>query len=174
MNEFYPSQSYYTTKTFDIIGLSNFQYLQIEGSNDKVLKWMDEKAGIDWLLIDKDDEGYGVATRNRFFNPDKPTMYPDFTIRCELYDNIKSEYMKRTNSIKNNSMYPWFQMQSWWSASIFQAAAIGRTIDIYDFIKNNINDPKLVKKEHSNRPFYAVGWNNMKNQNYSVYITGSL
>ena len=168
MNNFISSS--YTIDTLNNLGMSNFEYFQAESKNDALFKWLDLYSGIDWLIKDKNNSIYTVASRIRFVRPEKPKIYQEFTIRGELYGGIKSEYQKRITSIKNGSLYPYFTIQSWFSGSHFMCGAVIKTQDLYDFIKRQ---PHAVGEMFSNRTFYTVKWDNVKDCEYPILVATS-
>jgi hypothetical protein len=159
--------SSYTREALDRLGMSNYEYFQAESKDDKLFNWLDLYAGVDWIIKDEKNCLYTVASRIRFVRPESKTIYKDFTIRGELYSNIKSEYMKRIESINNGSLYPNYTIQAWYSSSIFKCGAIIETKHLYDFMKKQ---PQLVSTRWSNRPFYVVGWYDIQIADYPIKI----
>ncbi len=164
-----PSQDL-TRDSLNHLGFQQLEYFQSETSNDELLKQLDRCSGIDGFLKDKDNCIYTLATRNRFIHPDKQTVYPEFTIRGDLYSDVKSEFTKRINSINNGSLFPYYTLQSWFSGSTFLCAALTKTQDLYHFIKTQ---PKAVFQGFSDRRFYCVKWDDLKSCDYSITIATS-
>ena len=161
----------YVRNALDKLGFVDYEFLQAESKEDKTFKWLDQYAGVDYIIKDENNCIYTLASRIRFVRPEALKIYPEFTIRGEKYSNIKSEYLKRKQSFDNGSLYPYFTMQSWYSASVFKCGALTKTICLYEFMKRN---PQAVSIQYSNRPFYCIKWEDIKDCDYPIIITGSL
>ena len=167
-----PSSSsyHYTRDALDNLGMSHFEYFQSESDSDNTLKMLDRLAGIDGFIKNRNDCIYTLATRNRFVRPEKPTIYTDFTIRGDKFNDVKSEFTKRISSINNGSLYPHFTIQAWFSASLFMCGAVVKTQNLYSFVKCQ---PQAVKTGFSDRPFYSVSWRDIKDCEYPILIATS-
>ena len=148
--------------------LKDYDFIQTETNNDRLTNWLDNNAGIDGFIKQKEtDIVYSLASRIRNYTT---KIYPEFTIRQEKYENHKSEYIKRLEAIKNGGLFPTFTIQSWYSGSVFVAGAMIKTKDLYSFITDY---PIAVKHGYSDRDFIAVTWNNLQEISSSIMIVTS-
>lgn len=161
------TSSIYTPQSLQCLGITGSEYIQVECDKDTLSKRLDINAGIDWIVIHNDNSVMTYAVRNRFVEPDKPSIYRDFTIRLEKQDDIPSEYEKRKRAIEMNTLYPIRTIQCWYSASIWQCGAIMLTNDLYTFMKQY---PECVKEEFSDRPFYAIKWRAIQMADFPITI----
>lgn len=142
----------------------------IENQNNAILLLMDTKSGIDYIR--ENEIGLqGIAARVQWCNK----SYDTFTIRKIRHTGSETEYEKRIKQIDEGYFYPYFTLQSYFDNRIdnnILSIAVIKTVDLYDFIKNN---PKKVYENKSDNEFIYVKWSdvnhlikkytNFKNQN---------
>jgi hypothetical protein len=146
------------------IALRKFGYngpcISIEGTE------YDTMFGIDFLT--KDDKGiHTFATRIRYAK-EGGRYWSDFTVRQELYPNTPSEYLKRTSSIKEGSLYPTYTLQAWFTEKEeFVSGAVIETQHLYHFINKYWS---YVGTSYSDRPFLTIDWNKIQSKGYPISI----
>lgn len=128
----------------------------LEGSNNIILRLLDEVSGID-IVWKKDNQIKGIASRVQWGN------YDTFTIRCGRKSGAETEYKKRLETI-GESFSPHLTMQMYCNnreENIFESLAIIKTEDLYLLI---ITRPDLVHESKSNNFFKYISWNDIKNK----------
>ena len=136
-------------------------------TNNTICQWLDRYSGIDYITRDSYNNIGGIASRIRFVSPAHSEPYQEFTIRCDKYSGITSEYDKRIDSIKNGFMFPTYTMQSWYSGSCFICGASMLTKDLYQFMSDY---DYLVESNYSDRAFKCVKWKDIQRTGFNITI----
>ena len=93
------ANSFYQNNKKDIKSLFNGDIFSIEFDNSKLAKMLDQKCGIDYLLLMNGMGVFGIASRINF----NSTHHNSVTIRYKRASGGKTEYQKRVEAIKRNS-----------------------------------------------------------------------
>lgn len=158
----------HTIKACNFLGMKG-NIRSIETSNNEILSLLDKYSGIDLINID-DDCGrmFGMAVR---IQPIEKQYKPwnTFTIRYERHTGTKTEYIKRTEAIKNEDFYPKYTIQAYTKNGEIVSAAIIMTKQLYEFIDEYINTD-LVEIKTSDNSFLVVKWQDIIDKNF-IMIT---
>jgi hypothetical protein len=159
----------YTLKTMHFLS-SSFDAMQnIEDSDNMVLKWMDQCAGIDVVGL-KNGHVSGIAMRVQPISKDK-NPWNTFTIRYERRTGNDTEYEKRMVEMREDYMHPTFTAQSYHTGEQMRSACIMKTKDLYDFIDRH---PQFVLDKHSDNTFKVVKWVDIQRCGYPIVWRGEI
>lgn len=156
---------------------NTFNFIQIEGNDDPVLKKLDRECGLDYLLElgkkeTENKEVFGVAGRTIYYRKDKH-RFENFTIRLERESGLPTEYDKLKASISKGGLCPRYMLTTFVDTEINSFVSFGyaRIIDIIDFI-----DKGLARKCKTNEAlkgqsyFWAVDWKPFIDAGYETII----
>ena len=135
-------------------------FVSIEKKDDEVLLWLDQYAGIDYVVKSKNNNIIGIAARIQFMN------FRTFTIRKTRYTGTKTEFEKRIEAIEKGYIFPAYTLQAYFLNKNFSHAAIIPTKQLYNFI---INNPNKVHERKSDNIFLFVNWNDLKNTDLKIF-----
>jgi hypothetical protein len=154
-------------------GLNPEQIISVESDVDKskACLWLDQFAGVDWMIKNSDNNVFGVAARTQFTNP---AYYHDphdsFTIRCDTLSGRKTELAKRMDAIQNGYFFPYFTLQAYFKKEFpteLLSAAIIRTKDLYQFVKQY---PYKITSNRFDNGFKVVKWDELQSNGVPVKI----
>ena len=132
----------------------------IEENENIILKKLDTKCGIDWIL-ENNDNLITVASRIQIGD----INWNSFTIRKIRCSGGKTEYEKRINAIKNNYLYPLYTCQCYFNDKYdFLGGAIMRTKDLYKSLENGYSENR------SDNIFIIKYFKDIKNEGFSIRI----
>jgi len=138
---------------------NEWQLESIENSSNVILKKLDTKCGIDWI-IENDYHIITVASRIQFGK-----NWRSFTIREMRHTGSKTEFEKRMDAITKNYLYPLYTCQCYFDYDYkFLGGAIMKTKDLYNSLNNNCT----IKK--SDNYFRVKYFDDIKNEGYSIKI----
>ena len=131
----------------------------IEENKNVILKKLDTKCGIDWIVENK-EHIITVASRVQFGK-----NWGSFTIREERHTGSKTEYEKRTDAIKHGYLYPLYTCQCYFKEDYtFLGGAIMRTVDLYKSLDNGYS------KNKSDNIFKVKYFKDIKNEGFNIRI----
>lgn len=146
-----------------------------EYEDSEILQHLDVYSGIDSMVIYNNNHIRFMANRVQYNN-----NYKTFTIR-ETYINSKNtEYLKRSNAIKQEYSYPQLTSQVYVNEidnKVLSMAFI-KTKDLYKYIDDNEN--KLLYRQANNggtiNKFIVVDWQSLIDNGYLlvVYENGAI
>lgn len=145
--------------------LSDWHLVPVEGKDDTVSRILDTACGIDYLLCSPTAPNvYGVASRVQYGK-----NYRTFTVRKERDTGIETEYGKRTKSITNGSISPYYTMQAYVKDGQIIGLAIVKTNDLMEYIERGFADEAKTREDKTGQAkFFVCGWDDMRKAGYSV------
>jgi hypothetical protein len=131
----------------------------IEENKNVILKKLDSKCGIDWIVENK-EQIITVASRIQFGN-----NWGSFTIREQRYTGTKTEYQKRVEAIEKGYLYPLYTCQCYFKDDYtFLGGAIMRTVDLYKSLENGCS------KKKSDNIFKVKYFNDIQQEGFKIKI----
>jgi len=134
--------------------------IEIESSENPILKMFDKYAGVDAIQVGKDGSLRGVAVRVQYGR-----SWNTFTIRYRRSSGTKTEYEKRLDAIRHDKMYPQLTVQCYLSTDkqkILSAAWI-KTKDLYRQIIKYPDIQKFNSAGEDGNIFLFVDWDYLYN-----------
>lgn len=150
---------------FDKLGI-NAEIESVEKYDNTAAFWMDSFAGIDYMGKDDNNNIFGIASRIQELAPTSAS-YDSFTIRSDRHTGTKTEFTKRIEAIEQGFFYAQLTLQAYIQNGEVIAAAVIKTKDLFDFIKNH---PYLVKHKFSDNKFKIVLWDDLIRADYQLQI----
>lgn len=131
------ANSFYQNNKKDIKSLFNGDIFSIEFDDSKLAKMLDQKCGIDYLLLMNGASVFGIASRINF----NSTHHNSITIRYKRTSGGRTEYQKRIEAIKSNSgeIYATITMQIDAENEKPVRAMIFESDKLYLFIDQNLD-----------------------------------
>ena len=110
------------------------EFRNIEKSDNEILLWLDQYAGIDYIVKNKENSVLGIAARIQY-----DVDYRTFTIRYKRHTGTDTEFLKRKEAIKKGYFYPAFTLQAYFNSKnkTLLSAGIVSTKYLYNFIEQH-------------------------------------
>lgn len=141
----------------------------VECSDNEILMLLDQKSGVDYIR--ENETGLqGIAARVQWVGDIQP--YNTFTIRKERKSGAQTEFEKRMQQIEQGYFYPAFTLQAYFDnreLNKLKSIAIVGTKKLYEFIKQNINNPDKVYTNKSDNTFLYVHWSDLTDCGVKIY-----
>jgi hypothetical protein len=146
--------------------------IPVESVTDSAFaKCFDQHAGIDaWQL--KTDRGLrGIASRVQWDDQRRDFPYCTFTVRHARDSGAETEYTKRLRALREKGgwLFPYLAVQAFFTqpkrAGEILTCAVAKTEDVIDMIARDL----CRLRRTSNASFWAVPWDEMRNQGYAIW-----
>lgn len=153
----------------------NLQIMRVEDKDEEICKMLDQTCGIDYFILTSEKHTYGVAWRCQFVNQlTGKNDYHTFTIRYKRSSGIKTEYEKRKEAIKLDSIYPFYVAHAYADEQTNEILrlAVTTTEDEIAYCENELC-PKETKRstnkeDNSWADFYYIQWADMALYGYFI------
>lgn len=146
----------------------------VECTDNEILMLLDKTSGIDYIRENK--KGLqGIAARVQWVGTMQP--YNTFTIRKERYSGAQTEFEKRVQQIEQGYFYPAFTLQAYFDDRFWnelKSIAVVDTKKLYEFIKQNYDDPTKVHTNKSDNTFLYVYWSDLTDCGVKIFETTTL
>ena len=153
--------------------LKGEEIIQVEGTDNEVLKMLDQTCGIDYY--NKHEETglvWGIASR---FQPIASgcTPWNTFTVRRTRESGVPTEYTKRKYAIEHGGEYPYLTLQAYVDEKdeTVVSMAIARTKDIIESIDRRLAYVRRTRSDnHGQASFYVIDWDKLREYGYKVLV----
>ena len=149
----------------------NLTIKQVEGKDEEICQILDQTCGMDYLIVCKDGQTFGVAWRCQWVEPGKE--YNSFTVRKTRDSGTPTEYEKRAKAIQHDALYPRYVVQAFVNqyTNEILSMAITTTKAQLEFIEKE--DPPTRhtgKNQHGQAEFYVLWWVDMRLFGYDIVV----